>query len=169
MKLRWWAFLLVGSVVLLSGTVVYAIVTDQTSLDAPRHPVARTPQRRSNLMTRDDLRLLKVKNVRLEPTPPPLGSSLPGTVLKFDIVNTASTGVDDLTFEVSLLKKADEVTPIAPQRVIAGPYVIHMKVVLESDYSVSYELRLRDISSDCKCVANVDVLSARTLEAGAMP
>ena len=53
--------------------------------------------------------------------------------------------------------------PSSP-RVIGGPFKILMKEVLLADYSVHYELRLRDLSAACGCVPAVELLSARVVE-----
>jgi hypothetical protein len=101
---------------------------------------------------------LKVQRVRLEPAP--LMSASPETVLKFDLLNASVNRLATPLLQIAIVEKAE---PFAPPRILVGPFTIRGEVVLEASYILSYEMRLRNFSSDCNCVANVDVLSVRSL------
>ena len=112
---------------------------------------------RIQLVPPSELPPLKVKNVFIKSAPPVDGA--PTAVVKFAVVNTGSTGVVDIVFEVAILAKPE--LSALPTNVLAGPYAIHVKAVLQAGYSMEYELRLWNVSADCDCVATVVVLSAR--------
>jgi len=86
-------------------------------------------------------------------------------VLTFDLVNTESIGVADIVVEASVVAAA--VDQGRPPKTMAGPYVIRGSVVLESDNAITYTLRLRNLSSDCGCIARVFVRTARPVSAAA--
>jgi len=131
----------------------------QASMD-PDEPssIAQGRKARIHLIPPSELPPLKVKNVYIKSADPLDG--LPTAVVKFAIVNTGPTGVIDIVFEVSIIEKPEE-SSVLPTDVLAGPYNIHVKAALEAGYSMEYELRLRNVSADCNCVATVVVLSAR--------
>ena len=83
-------------------------------------------------------------------------------MLKFDLLNASPAGLTDLLLEISIMEKPDG---LAPGRMLVRPFRIRGNVVLKSGYTVDYELLLRALSSDCDCVASVDVLSVRTVPA----
>jgi len=98
-----------------------------------------------------------VRHVKLQSDDPIEGA--PTSTLVFDVYNDTGGSVTDVTVLVSLLDAAagDSKTP----RVLVGPFKIRLEEVLLADYSVHYELRLRNLSPDCGCVPVVDVLDAR--------
>jgi hypothetical protein len=108
-------------------------------------------------------RLPKIENVRLET---PLHSEAStSTLLKFDVFNAGSTPLTDLILEISILEKPalNELSGKA----LVRPFKIRGHVVLQAGYTVNYELLLRNLSSDCRCIATVDVVSVHWLpEAG---
>jgi hypothetical protein len=101
---------------------------------------------------------LRVQRVRLEPAPP-INTS-PSTVLKFDLFNASVNRITDLLLKIAIIQKVE---PLAPRRVLVGPFNIRGDVVLEAGYTLNYQMLLRNFSSDCDCVANVDVISVRSL------
>jgi hypothetical protein len=103
---------------------------------------------------------ITVENVRLEAAPPT--ETVPSTILKFDVFNASSQRVTDLLLEISITEKPLDPV-LAPSRMLVRPFKIRGDVVLESGYTINYEMLLRHFSSDCECVANVDVLSVRLL------
>jgi hypothetical protein len=105
--------------------------------------------------------VLRIEHVRLEP-PPPM-QTLPSTVLKFEAYNTSSNRVADVVFEISIVEKLPPSQEGALPRVLVGPFTIRGDFVLESGYTINYEMLLRNLASDCACVAKVDVLSVRSL------
>jgi hypothetical protein len=103
---------------------------------------------------------LLVQNVRLESAPQT--ESAPSTILKFDVFNASPHRLTDLVLEITITETS--VDPVlVPPRILVRPFKIRGNAVLESGYTINYEMLLRQFSSDCDCVAKVDVLSVRTL------
>jgi hypothetical protein len=71
------------------------------------------------------------------------------------------TPLTDLILEISILEKsaAKELTG----RALVRPFQIRGNIVLQAGYTINYEMLLRNLSSDCRCVANVDVVSVHWL------
>lgn len=108
-------------------------------------------------------RLLTIDNVRLET--PLHAETSPSTLLKFDVFNGGSTPLTDLILEISIVEKSAAKELAA--RTLVRPFQIRGDLVLQAGYTINYEMLLRNLSSDCRCVANVDVVSFRWLpEAG---
>jgi hypothetical protein len=104
---------------------------------------------------------LRIDNIRLEP-----GSqtkSDPSMILKFDMFNDSSNKVTDLVLEISIIEKPDAEQPATQPHVIAGPFTIRGKAILRAGFSITYQMLFHNLAPDCKCVANVDVLSLRSL------
>jgi hypothetical protein len=101
---------------------------------------------------------LRVQRVRFEPAPSI--SASPATVLKFDLLNASVNRVATPLLQIAIIEKTE---PFAPRRILVGPFTIRGEVVLEAGYILSYEMLLRNFSSHCNCVANVDVVSVRSL------
>jgi hypothetical protein len=106
-------------------------------------------------------RLLTVENVRLEA--PVHAEASPSTLLKFDVFNGASTPVTDLVLEISILEKP-ALTGLSG-RAVVRPFKIRGSVVLQAGYTLNFEMLLRNLASDCSCIANVDVVSVQSLPA----
>jgi hypothetical protein len=87
-------------------------------------------------------------------------SAAPATVLKFDLLNASVHRLATPLLQIAIIEKTE---PFAPRRILVGPFTIRGEVVLEASYILSYEMVLRNFSSDCNCVANVDVVSVRSL------
>jgi hypothetical protein len=104
-------------------------------------------------------RLLRVDNVRLEA--PAHAEASPSTLLKFDVFNGASAPLTDLVLEISILEKP-ALTELSG-RALVRPFKIRGNVVLQAGYTVNYEMLLRNLSSDCRCIATVDVVSVHWL------
>jgi hypothetical protein len=102
---------------------------------------------------------LKIEHVRLEP--PPSTEPLPSTLLKFDVLNESSGRLTDLVLEVSIVETIAD-SSLRP-RVLVGPFTIQGDVVLESGYTINYEMLLRNFSSVCDCLATVEAVSARSV------
>ena len=100
-------------------------------------------------------RLVRIENVRLED--PLRAEASPSTLLKFDVFNGGSTPLTDLILEISIFEKP------APKeltgRALVRPFKIRGTVVLQAGYTLNYEMLLRNLLSDCRCFANVDVVS----------
>jgi hypothetical protein len=104
---------------------------------------------------------ITVENVRLEAAP--LAEAEAATILKFDVFNASATSVTDLVLEISITKKPASEQIALPSQILVRPFKIRGDVVLESGYTMNYEMLLRHFWSDCDCVANVTVVSARAL------
>jgi len=79
--------------------------------------------------------------------------------------NVVRPPLTDLILEISILEKPalNELSGKA----LVRPFTIRGNVVLQAGYTVNYEMLLQNLSSDCKCIANVDVVSVHWLpEAG---
>jgi hypothetical protein len=103
---------------------------------------------------------LKIVNIRLEPAPPTEGS--PASILKFDLLNEGSVRQTDLKLEISITEKPGPDHEPAPRRLV-GPFTIQGHIVLQGGYTIRYEMLLQNFSSDCSCIADVDVVSVRPL------
>lgn len=100
-----------------------------------------------------------VRHVRLEPAPPIQGS--PSALVRFDVHNQGSRDVADIDVKVFLLATSSEDhAPVSPT-VLAGPFTIRTKRALTPGDRFDYEVRLRNLTSDCDCFASVDVVGAR--------
>jgi hypothetical protein len=105
---------------------------------------------------------VSIANVRLEPASPLEAS--PSMTLKFAIANEGSTSVSDIILKIAIVEKPKSEHPEPARRVLVGPFTIRGgDVVLRAGYTMNYEMLMRNLSSECSCLAIVDVLSARTL------
>jgi hypothetical protein len=103
--------------------------------------------------------LLTIDNVRLET--PLHAEASPSALLKFDVFNGGSTPLTDLILEISIVEKSAAKELAA--RTLVRPFQIRGNIVLQAGYTINYEMLLRNLSSDCRCVTNVDVVSFRWL------
>ena len=104
---------------------------------------------------------VKIRHVHLKPAH---GVETPATLLEFDMLNESVDPVTDVVVQISIVEKsANRQAP----RVIAGPFTITGEAVLEPGYTIKYQMIMRNLSSDCDCLANVGVLSARPVAAEA--
>ena len=104
---------------------------------------------------------VRIANVRLEPAPPLEAS--PSVTLKFAIANEGSTSVSDIILKIAIVEKPKSEHPEPARRILVGPFTIRGDVVLRAGYTMNYEMLMRNLSSECSCLAIVDVLSARAL------
>jgi hypothetical protein len=100
---------------------------------------------------------IEVRQIKLEGNEPIDG--VDSSTLMFDVHNETGENVTDVVVSVWLLDAT--VPDCAGPRVIVGPFKIQLKEVLLAGYSVHYELRLRNLSSECRCVPAITVLDAR--------
>jgi hypothetical protein len=114
-----------------------------------------------------DLRLvpapssLRINNVRLEAAPP--DAPKPSAILRFGLLNDGSMRVTDVLIHIVIVETGDVDDQASSASVIVGPFTIRGNVTIEAGYTVHYEMLLRNLSSDCGCVARVRVLSSRPL------
>jgi hypothetical protein len=153
------------------GALALVCVASLNAAKGPSHDaVDQTKARRGTISIPDDpkhinatARLLWVENVRLEA--PVHAEAAPSTLLKFDVFNGASTPLTDLVLEISV-RETSALTELSG-RALVRPFTIRGNVVLQAGYTVNFELLLRNLSSDCRCIANVDIVSVHWLpEAG---
>jgi hypothetical protein len=104
---------------------------------------------------------LGIAMVRLAPPPP--GEKENSAVLKFQMSNGSSSPLTDIVFEVSIVEEPQHQHLDATSPVLAGPFAIRGKIVLDPGHTADYEILLRNISARCRCAANVRVLSFRSI------
>lgn len=96
-----------------------------------------------------------VRNAKLERSTP-----ADSVKLTFDLFNESETPVSDIVLSVSVLGAPRDDAPGIRVEVIR-PFAILLKTVVLAGYSIHYELRLRNLSSECDCVSTIKVLEAR--------
>ena len=104
---------------------------------------------------------LGIAKVRLDPPPPWENEN--SAVLKFQMSNGSSSTLTDIVFEVSIVEEPQHEHFDTARRVLAGPFTIRGKIVLDPGYTADCEILLRNISPTCRCAANVRVLSFRLI------
>jgi len=100
-----------------------------------------------------------VRHVKLEPDQPLEGAET--SMLVFDVYNETGGSIREVIVSVALVEATAQESRGAG--VVVGPFKIRLKEALLADYSVHYELRLRNLSADCRCLPTVEVLDARVL------
>jgi hypothetical protein len=153
------------------GALALACSASLNAIKGPSHDsVDQTGAPRGTISIPDNFkrvnetaRLLRVENVRLEA--PVRAEASPSTLLKFDVFNGTPTPLTGLVLEISILE-TPALTELAG-RTLVRPFKIRGHVVLQAGYTVNYEMLLRNLSPDCRCIANVDIVSVHWLpEAG---
>jgi hypothetical protein len=104
---------------------------------------------------------LKIENIRLDPGPKT--ETFPSATLTFDVFNESSKRVTDLELEISIVETPSPYDELGPRRVLVQPFAIRGTFVLQPGYAMTYKMLLRNFSSECSCMANVDVLSVHLL------
>jgi hypothetical protein len=102
--------------------------------------------------------ILKVENVRIE-TPPSVIMS-EAALLKFELLNAASTPLTAITVEISVREKGEADLPGVQ---LVRPFAIRGDTVLKPGYTLNFQMLLRNLSPGCACTAQVEVVSARAL------
>ena len=109
--------------------------------------------------TSDDISL-SLRHVRLESSA--AVDEAPSSTLKFDVHNEGDTDLADIELSISLLGP-----PIngveALRTIVVRPFTIRLNTVLMAGYILQYEIRLRNLSSECDCVPKFQLLDARAL------
>jgi hypothetical protein len=103
---------------------------------------------------------ITIEHLRLEPAPD--ADIVPSSNVAFDLVNTGSTSITDIMFEVCIVSQP--VRHFEPEGIRAGPYRLRTKFVLHPGYTMSFEIRLLNLSADCNCAPNARVISARSID-----
>jgi hypothetical protein len=151
----------IGGVVLASGLGVHA------AIGSSAHPRLDTPLQ--NIPTAvvlpylNAVPTLRIMNVRLEA--PPADAPIPSAILKFDMLNDGGSKVTDIVIQISMLERPRDERALGSRRFVVNPFMIRGSVTLEAGYTMNYEMLLRNLSTDCACVPNVVVISARPVPA----
>lgn len=101
---------------------------------------------------------VSIRNIKLEPAPPI--DQLPSAHVKFELYNDGSDSVTDIVLRLSLIERSRN-HPKTQPTVVAGPVTIRSKAFLSPGYSLAFEITLRNVSADCRCVPTIDVVDAR--------
>jgi hypothetical protein len=161
--MSWRTSTVVGILLLTWGaratTATYEIHVSQGTSKRDIASVPDAPTR-SDIKAGGKLPPLRIAKIRLGPAPRDEKTS---AVLKFDMSNVSSRTLTDIAFQISVVEESRRGNWDTPGRVIAGPFTIRGKLVLEPGYTAEYEILLRNVSSECRCAANVRVLSVRSL------
>jgi hypothetical protein len=148
--------LIVGAVAVACGASSLARAGDNPPRQLkPGGDVLSTPRAPTQVQP------LRIDHVRLEPAPH--AETSPSAILKFDLLNDGLDRMTDVLLEVSILEQSPPGQPLGPRRVLVGPFNIRGTAVLQPGYSINYEMLLRNFSSECNCVPNVVVTSARAV------
>ena len=163
--MSWRNSTVIGMVALACGSVAFA--------DTPElHRGQRQSQRDATAVSPTAVQLdierpakgspLGIAKVRFDP--PPTGEKENSAVLKFQMSNGSSSTLTDIVFEVSIVEEPQHEHRDTPSRILAGPFAIRGKIVLDPGYTADYEILLRNISATCRCAAKVRVVSFRSIE-----
>jgi len=107
-------------------------------------------------------RFAVIRDVKLEDARPLPGDEAPVTILKFDVYNELDLSIADVVVAVSVLGPEAGTAPLS-RDVVVRPFKIRLSQVLEPGFSVHYELRMKNLSATCDCVAMLEVLDARVV------
>ena len=103
---------------------------------------------------------LEIAKVRLDsPRPWEIENS---AVLTFQMSNGSASTLTDILFEVAIVEEPQREHLDTPRRILAGPFAIRGKTVLDPGDTADFEILLRNISPTCRCAAKVRVLSYRS-------
>jgi hypothetical protein len=144
-------------VVLASGLGVHADIG--SSVDPGVDTPLRSIPKAVGLPPVNLVPALRIMHVRLEA--PPADAPTPSAVLKFDMLNDGGSKVTDIVIQISMLERPRDEHELSSRRFVVKPFMIRGSVTLEVGYTMNYEMLLRNLSSDCACVPNVVVISAR--------
>lgn len=99
---------------------------------------------------------LVIRNIHLDQAQPVDDS--PAATLSFDVHNEGDSTMQDIVLGVSIREHTDGRAEPDGDRV--KPFKILSHEVLQSGYSLHFELLLRNLSVECDCVPAVDVVDA---------
>ena len=140
----------------LFGSVVPREVRLWHGVDVVR---VHLPRSQVSKPLKPEVAVVAIRRVHLGAAPPIDGS--PIARVTFEIHNTGKHGLMDIVLTVSLLEPPPLNDPDAERAVVAGPLTIRSKSLLLPGYSLGYNITLRNISSECRCVPVVNVIQAR--------
>jgi len=102
---------------------------------------------------------IRVEHIRFED--PPDDAPQPSSVLKFAVINAGHESVSDLVISISIRETMDDEDRLPRSPV--GPFTISGHATIEAGYSIEYALVLRNLDADCRCQADVKVISTRAV------
>jgi hypothetical protein len=79
----------------------------------------------------------------------------------FDVNNHGRRQVTDIDVEVILVATSSEDRTLTSPPVLAGPITVRTRRALMPGERFDYEIRLRNVTSDCECLPKVNVVAAR--------
>jgi hypothetical protein len=142
----------------LGGQAHSANPQSNVAIKATHGEESATGEKASSSKSGDRTSGVSIRHARLEKAEPPESTF---ATLSFDLYNEIDATVSDIAVSVAIL--ASSVDREAPSPYVVRPFTIRLKEVVLAGYSVHYELRLRNLSSDCSCVPEIEVLEARVL------
>ena len=149
------------AVVLLIGSLT-TLASATSTADRPftRLPAVRLATERMDAAA-DPMMDLAIHRVRLEA--PSATEASPAAVLRFDATNEGSDRLTDIVLEGAIEAEPDSSDESRARRLIAGPFKIQVAAILEAGYTIEYEVLLRNLSLECRCIPTVRVVSVRSL------
>jgi hypothetical protein len=127
----------------------------QQSLEVRRTP--QTDHRQARLESNRIAGLI-VSNIALERVPS--SDAMPSTDVTFELLNDTLSKYKDIVLELSITEKGSDFQENARRSLIVGPVTIRTTFVLESGYTMMYQMRLRNFAAQCDCDVSVEVISA---------
>jgi hypothetical protein len=123
---------------------------------ASRANIAAAIIERRPLEQSSDTSPLSIDDIELRPAPDIDGA--PSAFIAFNVTNEGWQRVTDIVIEVSIVEKQRR--PDARRKVLVGPFTIRGKASLDPGNALSYEMRLRNLSSDCNCLGTAKIVSS---------
>lgn len=160
--MSWRNSTVVGIVALAWTTTAFAGMHEvhREQLKSNRDATGSPPFRRA-IKKSATLPSLGIAKIRLDPPEP--GVQENSAVLKFQVSNESSSKLTDIVLEVSIVEEPRRGPLDTPRRVLAGPFAIRGKIVLDAGYTADCEILLRNISPTCRCAPKVRVVSFRSI------
>lgn len=90
---------------------------------------------------------------------PPEDAPQPSSLLMFAVVNESSSSVNDLVIAITVREMPE--AEGGTSRALVGPFAVAGHATIEAGYFVEYALLLLNLMPDCRCQAEVKVMSAR--------
>jgi hypothetical protein len=146
--------------ILVAGSLAPCASTSPRQVESPpgRDLVRLEPAEPRGKRDNPAIAFVIVRHVRLSPALP-IGD-LPSAVMRFDVQNRGSREVMDIDVKVVLVAASlDDRAPRSPM-VLAGPFTVRTRRALMPGERFDYEIRLRNLTSECDCLAKVDVIGA---------
>jgi hypothetical protein len=107
----------------------------------------------------DDTTSIAVRRLRLESAPPI--DTLPSVNLRFELLNVGPDRLADIVVQISIVETMGPDDTTAHAEVLAGPFTVRGKVTLAPGGVMKYDMRLRNLTTDCGCHPAVVVVSVR--------